>query len=168
LVRVGAARDAAVPMKLRFIWVGKTKSAPIRSLIEDFVDRIRKFAPVEIVEVKDRTDAHSDMDAVAAREGEDLLSRVWSDPFVVVLDEKGTEMRSEQLARMIQKHRLSGTKQMTFVIAGRAGVSPQVRDRADHTLSLSRMTRTHEMARALLAEQVYRAFTIINNLPYQR
>ena len=155
-------------MKLRFIWVGKTKSAPIRSLIEDYVDRISKFAPVEIVEVRDRMDARSDMVAVASREGEDTLLRARSDPFVVVLDEKGTEMGSDQLARMIQKHRLAGTRQMTFVIGGRAGLSPRVRDRADHTLSLSRMTLTHEMARALLAEQVYRAFTIINNLPYQR
>ena len=155
-------------MKLRFVWVGKTKSAPIRGLIEDYVDRIGKFAQVELVEIRDRMNVQSDIGAAAIREGEETLSRVRSDPFVVLLDEKGKQLASDELARMIEGHQVAGTKQMTFVIGGHAGVSQQVRDRADYTLALSRMTLTHEMARAFLTEQVYRAFTIIKNLPYKR
>jgi 23S rRNA (pseudouridine1915-N3)-methyltransferase len=155
-------------MRLRFVWIGKTKSGPIRSLIEDYVDRISKFAPVELVEIRDRMNAQRDTAAIAAREGEEILSRIRSDPFVLLLDEKGTELRSGQLAQMIERHQVAGTKNMTFLIGGHAGVSREVRDRADYTLALSRMTLTHEMARALLTEQVYRAFTIIKNLPYKR
>jgi len=69
---------------------------------------------------------------------------------------------------MIESHRHSGTKQITFVLGGHYGLSDAVRDRADFVLALSRMTLTHDLARVLLIEQVYRAFTIIHDLPYQK
>lgn len=155
-------------MKLRFVWVGKTKRGPVKELSEDYLARVGRFARVEVIELRDRDDAGSDARKIVEREGEDILSRTAGDPFVVVLDEKGSELSSREFARFIETHRVGSTRQMTFVIGGHAGLSDEVKRRADFTLALSRMTLTHDFARAVLAEQVYRAFTIIQDLPYQK
>jgi 23S rRNA (pseudouridine1915-N3)-methyltransferase len=155
-------------MKLRFMWVGKTKSAPMRAMIGDYVDRISKFAAVEVIELRDRKDAGSDARRIIDKEGEDILSRIAETPCLIALDERGRELDSRALAALIQKHRVAGTRQIAFVIGGYGGLSDAVRKRADLVLALSRMTLTHELARVLLTEQVYRAFTIIHDLPYQK
>ena len=155
-------------MKLRFVWVGKTRSAPVKELIREYLERVNKFGRVEVVELRDRTDAGSESRAIIEKEGKDILSRTATDAFVIALDERGDEMDSRALSRFIEKHRVAGTKQITFVIGGHAGLSAGVIERADSVLALSRMTFTHELARALLLEQVYRAFTIIHDLPYQK
>ncbi|HJZ67220.1 MAG TPA: 23S rRNA (pseudouridine(1915)-N(3))-methyltransferase RlmH [Blastocatellia bacterium] len=152
-------------MKLRFIWIGKTKSAPVRQLIEDFVGRIGKFGPVEVTELRDREGG--DRQRIIEGEGEEILARAGS-VYLIVLDERGQELDSVKFAELIEKQRLAGTKQIAFVIGGRWGMSQAVRARADFLLSLSRMTLTHELARVFLVEQVYRAFTIIHDLPYQK
>jgi len=155
-------------MKLRFVWIGKTKRLPIRELVREYLERITRFAPVEVAELRDRNEVGSDPRAILEKEGADILTRTTSDPFVVVLDERGRQVDSIKLAELIEKHRLAGTKQMTFVLGGHGGISDVVRNRADFVLSLSRMTLTHELARVVLIEQVYRAFTIIHDLPYQK
>ena len=155
-------------MKLRFVWIGKTKRAPIKELIGDYLNRLARFAQVEILELRDRDDVGTVARKIIDKEGEDILARTASDPFVIALDERGREMDSLQMAEFIEKHRLTGTKQITFIIGGHSGLSDAVRKRADFVLALSRMTLTHEFARALLTEQVYRAFTIIHDLPYQK
>ena len=155
-------------MKLRFVWVGKTRSAPVKGLVSDYLGRVSKFGRVEVVELRDRADSGGESRAIIEREGKDILSRTAADAFVVALDERGEQMDSRALSRFIEKHRVAGTKQITFVIGGYAGLSAEVIERADSVLSLSRMTFTHELARALLLEQVYRAFTIIHDLPYQK
>lgn len=155
-------------MKLRFVWIGKTKSAPIRALVGEYLDRIGKFAAVEVSELRDRNDAGSDTRRIIDKEGEDILARTAGAAFVIALDERGRDLDSRGLAALLEKHRLAGTKQITFVIGGYGGLSDQVRERADVVLALSRMTLTHELARVVLAEQVYRAFTIIHDLPYQK
>jgi 23S rRNA (pseudouridine1915-N3)-methyltransferase len=155
-------------MKLRFVWVGKAKSNPVRAMVEDYLGRIKRFARAELFELRDRDDAGAEARRVVEKEGEAILAAVESDPFVVLLDERGREMDSRELAGLLERHRLGGTRQITFVIGGHLGVSGAVRERADFTLALSRMTLTHEMARVLLVEQVYRAFSILHGLPYQK
>ena len=155
-------------MKLRFVWVGKTRSAPVKELVRDYLGRVNKFGRVEVVELRDRADAGGDARAIVDKEGKEILSRTAADAFIVALDERGEQMDSRALSRFIDKHRAAGTKQITFVIGGHAGLSAEVIERADLVLALSRMTFTHEFARALLLEQVYRAFTIIHDLPYQK
>jgi 23S rRNA (pseudouridine1915-N3)-methyltransferase len=155
-------------MKLRFVWIGKTKRLPIRELVREYLERVGRFAPVEVSELRDRTEVGTDHRVILDKEGADILTRTASDPFVVVLDERGRQLDSIKLAELIERHRLSGTKQMTFVLGGHGGISDAVRNRADLVLSLSRLTLTHELARVLLIEQVYRAFTIIHDLPYQK
>jgi 23S rRNA (pseudouridine1915-N3)-methyltransferase len=101
-------------------------------------------------------------------EGEQLLAKIRPDDLVVVLDSGGRQMTSGELANYIDSKMQAGVKQITFVVGGHAGVHSSVKERANLELSLGPMTLTHEMARVLLTEQVYRAFTIIRNLPYQR
>jgi 23S rRNA (pseudouridine1915-N3)-methyltransferase len=155
-------------MKLRFVWIGKTRRAPIKQLVEEYLERVRHFAPVEVTELRDRNDVGGNSRQIIEKEGEDILSRLSDGAFVVALDERGREMDSFKLAEFIDKHRVSGTKQMTFVIGGPGGLSDAVRKRAGTVLALSRLTLTHELARVLLTEQVYRVFTIIHDLPYQK
>ncbi len=155
-------------MKLRFVWIGKTKRAPMRELIESYLKRVGKFVRVETVELRDRDEVGGDPRRIIEREGEDILERVDRDPFVILLDERGREIDSFKMAELIERHRVAGSKQITFVLGGHFGVSEGVRNRADFELALSQMTLTHEMARLLLVEQVYRAFAIIQDLPYQK
>jgi 23S rRNA (pseudouridine1915-N3)-methyltransferase len=155
-------------MKLRFVWIGKTRRLPIRELVTEYLGRIGRFAQVEVAELRDRNAVGSDTRVILDKEGADILARTSSDPFVVVLDERGRQLDSLKLAELVERHRIAGTRQITFVLGGHAGISDVVRKRADLVLSLSRMTLTHELARIVLVEQVYRAFTIIHDLPYHK
>ncbi|HYL99192.1 MAG TPA: 23S rRNA (pseudouridine(1915)-N(3))-methyltransferase RlmH [Blastocatellia bacterium] len=155
-------------MKLRFVWVGKTRSAALRELVGEYFKRLGRFAQLEVTEVKDASSPGFNTGAVVETEGERILAATKSDPFVILLDETGRELSSTGLAALLDEHMGRGTKQLTFVIGGHAGSSGAVKKRADMVLALSKMTFTHEIARALVAEQVYRAFTIINNFPYQK
>jgi 23S rRNA (pseudouridine1915-N3)-methyltransferase len=155
-------------MKLRFVWVGKTKRAPVKQLIQEYLNRIGKFGAVEVTELRDRDDVGGDARRIVEKEGDDILARTASTAYLVALDERGRELDSIKLAELIEKHRLTGTRQITFVVGGHFGLSNAVRDRADLVLAMSRMTLTHDLTRVLLLEQVYRAFTIIHDLPYQK
>ena len=137
-------------------------------MIREYLDRAGRFAQVEVSELRDRDDVGADARKIIDKEGEDIISRTASDPFVIALDERGREMDSLQMAEFIEKQRLAGAKQITFVIGGHNGLSDAVKKRANFVFALSRMTLTHELARVLLVEQVYRAFTIIYDLPYQK
>lgn len=155
-------------MKVLFLWVGKTKSAPIRSLLDDYIGRVSKFAPVTVTVSREGAGSNNDPIRCMEMEGEQLLAKMRPDDLVVVLDSGGRQMTSGELANYIDSKMQAGVKQITFVVGGHAGVHSSVKERANLELSLGPMTLTHEMARVLLAEQVYRAFTIIRNLPYQR
>src|SRR5262249_8561295 len=155
-------------MKMRFIWIGKTRQPEIKKLVNEYLERIGKFAPVEVSELRDRTDAGTDARRVIEKEGGDILERVSGDQFVVALDERGEQIDSIGFAKLLEKHRMDGTRQMSFVLGGHVGLSDAVRKRAGLVLALSRMTLTHEMARLFLLEQVYRAHAIIHDLPYQK
>jgi 23S rRNA (pseudouridine1915-N3)-methyltransferase len=154
-------------MKLQFLWVGKTRTAPIKQLLDDYLGRIGRFAQIEVGETRDRNSGGRDA-SVVEREAVDLISRLREGAFVVALDQQGVELDSIKMARLIEQHQARGTKSITFVLGGHRGLAGAVRQRADLVLSLSRMTLTHELARVFLLEQVYRAFAIIHGLPYQR
>ena len=155
-------------MKLRFVWVGKTKSAPVKELIREYTARLENFVSVEVTELRDRDDVGGNARRIVDKEGEDILSRTAHAPFVVALDERGRELDSRELAKLIERHRLAATKEIAFVIGGHGGLAGIVKERADMVMALSRMTLTHEFARVFLIEQIYRAFTIIHGLPYQK
>jgi 23S rRNA (pseudouridine1915-N3)-methyltransferase len=139
-------------MKLRVIWVGKTKNPHVAKLCADYAERIKHFLPLEIADVKEAK-------LNAALDGSDR---------VVVLDPKGTPWTSDQFAKFIQKHMTSDPRRLTFVIGDYAGLPPNVKKRADVQWSLSPLTFTHDLTRVLLLEQIYRALSIIHNFPYAK
>jgi 23S rRNA (pseudouridine1915-N3)-methyltransferase len=154
-------------MRLRFVWVGKTRNEHLRALCDEYLKRLKRFARFEIVEV--RESAARDKEAGIEEEGRRILGGLHTDAFVVLLDVEGREWSSTDLASQVEKWQVAGSvKEVAFVIGGHLGVSGEVIERADLRWSLSRLTWTHEMARLLLVEQIYRAYTILHGLPYQK
>lgn len=152
-------------MKLRVAWVGKTKNPNLSELAGDYIARIQHFLGLEIVEVKEpKGDPNKRIDS----EGEKLLHKLDSLDRVVILDPKGRAYTSEQLAAFVRKHLAEDPRRLTFVIGGFSGLSETVKRRADAQLSLSPMTFTHDLTRVVLLEQIYRALSIIHNLPYSK
>ena len=153
-------------MKIHFVWIGKTKDRHCAALTAEYLDRIKRFAGCEVSELKEQSGG--DETRVIVAESVKLLGAIEKDDFVVLLDERGRELASPQLADFISARQQAGNKRLAFVIGGFAGVSDAVKQRADLQLSLSRMTLTHELARVILTEQIYRAFTLLAGLPYHK
>ena len=152
-------------MKFRIIWTGKTRDARLRALINDYAERLSHFVRCEVTELRElgRTD----------KSGIDKETRRISDALrpgslTVFLDPEGAEWTSQELAAQVRGWERNGVKEVAFVVGGPNGLAPELVIRADKRWSLSRLTLTHEMARVLLLEQLYRAFTIVHGLPYQK
>lgn len=146
-------------MKFRFLWVGKTKDKNWRALEDEYRARLAHFVRCETVELKD---------SGKETEGKLILEKLNQSHFVCLLDVKGRSVSSHDLAANIENWQNRGLKEITFVIGGAEGVASAVVERADYSLSLSFLTFTHEMARVVLLEQLYRAYTIIKGFPYQK
>lgn len=154
-------------MKIVLISVGVMKEAPLRELMERYISRIPYYMPFENIVIPDiKITKGVSEDVQKVREGEAILSKILPSDFVVVMDERGRVMTSREFAAFIDKKALTLSRNLVFVIGGPYGFSKPVYDRADSMLSLSKMTFTHEMARVLIAEQIYRAQTIIRGEPY--
>ncbi len=146
-------------MKFRFVWVGKTKDKNWQALQAEYLQRLSHFVKYEITELRD---------AGVKLEGERILEKVNQSQFVCLLDVKGQTISSHELAGKIENWQNRGLKEIVFIIGGAEGVAAEVVEKADLSLSLSFLTFTHETARVILAEQLYRAFTIIKGFPYQK
>ena len=153
-------------MKLRVVWIGKTRSKELSSLIDDFLERLRRFVPTEITEIRDPR-AGSDKRQLSA-EAERLLAALDSNDRVVILDATGQSWSSPQLAQFVGKHLGNDPRRLTFVIGGYGGMTEDVKARAERRWSLSPLTFTHEMTRVLVVEQLYRAMCILKNHPYSK
>lgn len=153
-------------MKLHFVWIGKTKDRHCAALVADYLERIKRFTQVDISELRERNG--EDQHRILAYEGLKLLDAVNRDDFVVLMDERGQEKTSLDFSKFIAERQQAGTKRLAFIIGGFAGVQDDVRQRVNFQLSLSRMTMTHELARVILTEQIYRAFSILDGLPYHK
>src|SRR5689334_9017604 len=101
-------------MKLQFVWIGKTRRAAIRELVDDYLGRIGKFARAEVVELRDREDGGGDGRKLIDREGEEILAKIGADAFVVALDVEGKELDSYEFAAFFESHQNRGTKQIAF------------------------------------------------------
>jgi len=152
-------------MRLRIIWTGKTRDARLRDLIDDYRERLSHFARCEITELREQGRADK---AGIDKETKRISGALRPDSLTVVLDPEGTEWSSQQLAAQFEKWEGNGIKEVAFVVGGPHGLSQDFVLRADHRWSFSRLTLTHEMARVLLVEQLYRAYTIVHGLPYQK
>ena len=146
--------------KVNVVCVGKIKESYLRSGIEEYAKRISRFAEICFTEVKD----FAPPDEVR-RECDLILAKLTG--FVVLLDVGGKTLSSNELAAEMERAYLT-QPQVTFVIGGSEGVDERVRSRADLRLSFGRVTFPHQLMRLMLAEQIYRAFTITEGLPYHK
>ncbi|CAN5519333.1 23S rRNA (pseudouridine(1915)-N(3))-methyltransferase RlmH [soil metagenome] len=150
-------------MKFRFVWIGKTKEKNYRALQEEYLQRLSHFVKCEVFEIRESA-AHETKEI----EGKRILEKLNHSSFVCLLDVIGRNPSSPELAQQVEKWQNAGIKEISFVIGGAGGVSAEVAQRADFRLSLSFLTFTHEMARVVMVEQLYRAYTIIKGFPYQK
>jgi len=150
-------------MKFRFIWIGKTRDKNYRALQDEYLQRLSHFVKCEVVEIRDSA-PHETKETEGKRIGEKLNQS----SFVCLLDITGQSRSSPDLAKEVENWQNGGLKEVSFVIGGAGGVSSEVAERANFRLSLSFLTFTHEMARVVMLEQLYRAYTIIKGFPYQK
>lgn len=155
-------------MNITFLMIGNTSASFVSDGYEIFKKRLShyiKLKEIVIPDIKDR----KNLDATQVKLKEALLitSKIPNGAYVVLLDEKGKELTSTEFAIFIQKNMNSGIKEIVFVIGGAYGVADSIKQSANYTLSLSKMTFTHQFIRLLLVEQLYRGMTIQRNEPYQ-
>jgi 23S rRNA (pseudouridine1915-N3)-methyltransferase len=156
-------------MRVRILWVGKTKNPALSGLAADYLARVNRMVACEVVEIRDAARARNlSRDELMDEEASRLAQAASKSGVVVALDEAGRVFSSTDLARWFETEMNRGTREIDFIIGGAEGLSPAILAGARLRLSLGRMTWTHEMCRVLLLEQVYRAFTIIRNLPYHK
>jgi len=150
-------------MKLRFIWPGKTKDEHLRALIAEYLKRLQRFVRCDVVETR-QFSGGSSVDKESAR----MLDALPAAGVTVLLDVDGREWSSHELAAQVQRWENDAVKEIAIVIGGENGVSSDLAARADKRWRLSRLTLTHEMARVVTVEQLYRAYAINRGLPYQK
>lgn len=154
-------------MTIKLLSIGKTDDRNLKTLIDTYMKRLEhyiKFEPEIIPDLKKTKNLN--IEQQKHLEGKLLLGKISPSDFLVLLDENGKQFSSEGFSEYIQKRLNSGMKQLIFVIGGPYGFSPEVYERANGKLSLSKMTFSHQMVRLFFSEQLYRAFTILKNEPY--
>ena len=154
-------------MKIEAWFIGKTSPSYLQIGLDDFTGRIKKYLPFETVIIPDIKDAGS----YAARdrlfkEGEKVLQKLTPQDYLILLDEGGKEFSSVQFSQFIEKELNKSYKKLIFLVGGSFGFSPELQQRANFKISLSKMTFSHQMVRLFFLEQIYRGFTILNNEPY--
>ncbi len=157
-------------MKFTFLTIGKIKEKWMRQGIDEYLKRLSPIAKVEVLSPDEEKMPENPSPAlkekVMEKEGEKLLKYLKDEDFLILLDLKGKPVTSEELAHIIRQKMVSGTSHFFFMIGGPYGNGENIRKRADLKISISAMTFTHQMARLILAEQVYRAMKIIRHEPY--
>lgn len=154
-------------MTIDLITVGKTDSSEVAALVGMYQKRINRYVKFSVISLPDiRNAKNMPEEALKREEGAMILKNISDWDYVVLLDDKGLEYTSPGFARWLQKRMNSGLRRLVFVIGGAYGFSAAVKERANDAVSLSRMTFSHQIVRAIFAEQLYRAFTILNNEPY--
>ncbi len=151
-------------MKIQLLTIGKQQDPATRLALEDFTQRINRYFPCEwkLITPSRLTDPI----AIKKAEAQLVLQQIQKDDYLVLLDERGKNISSPELATMLQQRANESRKQIVFMIGGAYGADSSVQQRADFTWSLSRLVFPHQIARLVLAEQVYRACTILRNEKY--
>lgn len=159
-------------MKIRIIAVGKIKDDYLKIGIAEYLKRIRPYCNIEIVEVADSPvqdhPSKAEIEKVKNEEGKRILKNLKNGDFAVNLDLNCNDFTSEDFAKFIDKILTESGSFLTFVIGGSYGLSDEVKQRANYSISLSKMTFLHQMTRLILLEQIYRSFKLLNNETYHK
>lgn len=148
------------------IWsIGKANEKHIDEGIEIYFKKIKNYCPIKL-EIIQPKKTFNDIQVQKEYEEELILKKLQPDHKLVLLDERGKMMNSPQIAQLLQQKMNMSTKTLIFLIGGAYGVTPGIMNKAENTWSLSSLVFPHQLVRLILAEQIYRGFSIINNLPY--
>ena len=142
-------------MRLCLLMLGKTQRPEIRAIIDDYIKRIARYSPIKITEVRETSASLKKL----------VIDRAAT---LILLDDSGKKLDSNAFAKWLGAHRDHGTRELIFICGGAEGFPAEIRERAQQGLSLSPMTFSHELARAMLAEQLYRAFAILSGSAYPK
>ena len=154
-------------MTIKLIAIGKTDKEPLKELIETYQKRLKYYIKFNLEIIPDIKKSNKlSIQEQKQKEGTLILSKLQPTDVVILLDENGEQFTSLAFSKRIQKHLNSGIKNLVFVIGGPYGFSQEVYNKAKYQLSFSKMTFSHQMIRVFFIEQIYRAFTILNNEPY--
>lgn len=154
-------------MKVTLLSVGKTDNPLLSQIIDDYHKRVNHYIPFELKTVADPKYRKNLSDKEQKKEEATLLLKaIQPSDYVVLLDDQGKQYRSLEFARYMEKKNHLGARRLVFVIGGPYGFAPEIYNRAEESISLSKLTFTHQMVRLIFTEQLYRAMTIINNEPY--
>ena len=154
-------------MKIVLLTIGKTSEKYLIEGIAQYQKRLKHYTQFEMMEIQNIKNSKNFLNAeLMKKEGELILKQLQNSDHLVLLDDKGKDFTSPQFAQKLQSWMLSGKKRIVFVVGGAYGFSEEVYKRGNEKISLSKMTFSHQMVRLFFAEQLYRAFTILNNEPY--
>jgi 23S rRNA (pseudouridine1915-N3)-methyltransferase len=146
-------------VKIKIAWIGKTKEPAIQALTDEYLKRISRYAPVEGVALRDEAD-------LLAKFGGSVKGASAAKSTLVLMDSRGKEFSSEQFAKFLGDYQDRNSLPLVFAVGGADGFSDAAKSAAQNVISLGKMTLAHELARVVLLEQVYRAFTIMKGHPY--
>lgn len=154
-------------MKIELWVIGKTKDNYLKDGETEYIKRIKRYMAVEVSTI-DIPAWPASMSAaeIKSKESQLVLAKLKVDDYLIALDEGGSQVKSEELARQMQSWMNAGYKRLVFLVGGAWGLDDSVKQRSNWQLSLSKLTFTHQMVRLIFLEQIYRAFTILNNEPY--
>ena len=159
-------------MNIRIIAIGKIKEDYLKEGINEYIKRVSKYAKTEIIEVADSSLSdrpnQSEIEKAINVEGERVFKHLSSSDYVIALDLNKKEMDSVEFSKYLDKKFVEGGSNLTFIIGGSYGLSKKLKERANDSISLSKMTFLHQMTRLILLEQIYRAFKILNNEIYHK
>ena len=154
-------------MKITLLSVGKTEEKYLNEGIDIYLKRLKHYIKLEILEIPELKNTKGlSQDQQKVKEAELILKKLNTTDYLVLLDERGTELSSLQFADLLNKRMIASTQNLVFVIGGPYGFDNMVYQRANDKLSLSKLTFSHQMVRLFFVEQVYRAFTILKGEPY--
>ena len=156
-------------MKLRFIWAGSHADKEFAEATERYLNRIKHFFPIEVTNVRPERGRQNATDVSIMRaQSARLLAAIPDRGHTIVLDERGQALDSLKFARLLERLTIDSPNGVNFVLGGDVGLDETVKRRADQLLSLSAMTLPHQIARIVLLEQIYRACTLMRNIPYHK
>lgn len=150
---------------IKIITVGSIKENYLKDAIEEYMKRIKKYSNIELIEVKD--EGLVEQQKAIMREADKIKKHITEKTYVITLEIEGKELSSVEFAEKLDKIQIENSN-ITFIIGGSYGLSPEIKQKANFHLSFSKMTFPHQLFRLLLLEQIYRAFKILNNESYHK